>query len=427
MNTVKITKQKTVSSSTMYSVLYILPLAMIVYAFLTTPLMELIQGIEIIYKANDVLLTDYLLIAGVGPTLINAAIVLLVNLWLIKKLDLKPNGIIIAALFLLTGFSFMGKNIFNIWPFYLGGYIYSRYHNIPYKNVVIINMFSTTFSPLSSVIAENMHANVLGGIIIMALVGGFLGFIMPTVSSTIVTFHSGYNLYNMGVAAGFVGMLVYALMKQTKIVVESNDVLLQTNNVMLICFLSIYCIALIVLGYRINGKSLKGYKQLLKHSGRLVTDMVNQDGFGLSLVNMGILGLLSILFVLLVGGIFNGPVIAAILTIIGFGSFGKHPRNVWPIVLGVTLGWSIFGIEAPISIFIISALFGTTLAPIAGEYGVLWGILAGILHAAFIQNIGVLHGGLVLYNNGLSGGIIAAILIPVIDAFKKENRCEARS
>lgn len=427
MNTVKITKQKKVSSSTMYNVLYILPLAMMLYAFLTTPFGELLRGIEIIYKANDVLLTDYLLIAGVGPTLINGGIVLLINLWLIRKLDLKPNGIIIAALFLLTGFSFMGKNIFNIWPFYLGGYIYSRYHGIPYKNVVIINMFSTTFSPLASVIAENMYTNVVGGIIIMALVGGFLGFIMPTVSSTIVTFHSGYNLYNMGVAAGFVGMIIYSLMDQTEIVIESNSVLLQTNNVMLICFFSIYCIALIAIGYRINGKSFKGYRQLLKHSGRLVTDMIKQDGFGLSLVNMGILGLLSILFILLVDGVFNGPTIAAMMTVIGFGSFGKHPRNVWPIVLGVIIGWKFFGIEASISIFIISALFGTTLAPIAGEYGVLWGVLAGILHAAFIQNVGILHGGLVLYNNGLSGGIIAAILIPVIDAFKKENRCEARS
>ena len=127
MKTVKITRRKKVSSRVMYRVLYILPLAMLLYAFLTTNLSELSQGFQIILKSNDVLLTDYLAIAGVGSTLVNAALVLLINLWLIKKLDLKPNGIIIAALFLLAGFSFMGKNIFNIWPFYFGGFIYSRY------------------------------------------------------------------------------------------------------------------------------------------------------------------------------------------------------------------------------------------------------------------------------------------------------------
>jgi hypothetical protein len=35
-----------------------------------------------------------------------------------------------------------------------------------------------------------------------------------------------------------------------------------------------------------------------------------------------------------------------------------------------------------------------------------------------------MHGGLMLYNNGLSGGIVAAVLIPLIDAFKKEKKNE---
>lgn len=424
MKTVKITKQKKVSASTIYKVLYILPLAMILYALLTTTPRELIKGLEIICRSNDILLTDYLLIAGIGPTFINAALVLLINLWLIRRLDLKPNGIIIAALFLLTGFSFMGKNIFNIWPFYLGGYLYSKYHGISYKNVVIINMFSTTFSPLTSLIGISMSDSVIEGIMIMAIVGGFVGFIMPTVSSHMLTFHAGYNLYNMGAAAGFVGMIVYALLEQSDVIVKSNDLVLQTNHPGIIIFLIIYCIALVAIGYCINEKTFKGYKHILSHSGRLITDIIKQDGFGLSLVNMGVLGILSILFVVLMGGVFNGPTIAAMMTVMGFGAFGKHPKNVWPVVMGVVVGWQFFGIETSVTIIIISALFGTTLAPVAGEYGVLWGLVAGILHAAFVQNIGSLHGGLVLYNNGFSGGIIAAILVPVIDAFKKENRRE---
>lgn len=424
MKTVKITKQKKVSASTMYKVLYILPLAMMLYALLTTTPRELIRGLEIICRSNDILLTDYLLIAGVGSTFVNAALVLLINLWLLRRLDLKPNGIIIAALFLLTGFSFMGKNIFNIWPFYLGGYLYSKYHGISYKNVVIISMFSTTFSPITSLIGISMSDNVIEGIIIMAVIGGFIGFIMPTVSSHMLTFHSGYNLYNMGVAAGFVGMIVYVLFEQADIVIKNNNLVLQGNRIDIIIFLTLYCIALIVIGYCMNEKTFKGYKHILSHSGRLITDIIKQDGFGLSLVNMGVLGILSILFILLMGGFFNGPTIAAMMTVMGFGAFGKHPKNVWPIVVGVVVGWHFFNIETSTTIIIISALFGTTLAPVAGEYGVLWGLLAGILHAAFIQNVGSLHGGLVLYNNGFSGGIIAAILIPVIDAFKKENRRE---
>lgn len=424
MKTVKITRRKKVSSRVMYRVLYILPLAMLLYAFLTTNLSELSQGFQIILKSNDVLLTDYLAIAGVGPTLVNAALVLLINLWLIKKLDLKPNGIIIAALFLLAGFSFMGKNIFNIWPFYFGGFIYSRYHQIPYKNVVLINMFSTAFSPISSLIAGAMSDHLILVIVMNAIVGGFIGFIMPTISAHILTFHSGYNLYNMGTAAGFVGMLVYSILDVSKVNIEANSLLLQENNPAVIIFFVLYSITLIILGWRINERSFKGYGDIMKHTGRLVTDVIKHDGFGLSIMNMGILGLLSIAFVLVVGGVMNGPTIAAVLAVMGFGSFGKHPKNTWPIVLGVCLGWVMFGIDKPISTLVMSALFGTTLAPVAGEFGALWGIVAGVLHMAFVVNIGAMHGGLMLYNNGLSGGIVAAVLIPLIDAFKKEKKNE---
>ena len=420
MKTVKITRRKKVSSRVMYRVLYILPLAMLLYAFLTTNLSELSQGFQIILKSNDVLLTDYLAIAGVGSTLVNAALVLLINLWLIKKLDLKPNGIIIAALFLLAGFSFMGKNIFNIWPFYFGGFIYSRYHQIPYKNVVLINIFSTAFSPISSLIAGAMSDHLMLVIVMNAVVGGFIGFIMPTISAHILTFHSGYNLYNMGTAAGFVGMLVYSILDVSKVNIEANSLLLQENNPAVIIFFVLYSITLIILGWRINERSFKGYGDVMKHTGRLVTDVIKHDGFGLSIMNMGILGLLSIAFVLVVGGVMNGPTLA----VMGFGSFGKHPKNTWPIVLGVCLGWVMFGIDKPISTLVMSALFGTTLAPVAGEFGALWGIVAGVLHMAFVVNIGAMHGGLMLYNNGLSGGIVAAVLIPLIDAFKKEKKNE---
>lgn len=427
MDTIKITRRKKTSSSSMYKVLCILPVLMLIYALLTTNLKEIIEGLKNICKWNDVLLTDYLMLVGVGPTLVNAALVLLLNMWLLKKLDLKPNGIIISALFLLTGFSFMGKNIFNIWPFYLGGFIYSRYHGIPYKNVVVINMLSTAFSPISSLIAATMLENFFLMIVVTAGVGGFIGFIMPTISSHMVTFHSGYNLYNMGAAAGFVGMIVYAILDAAKVPIDTNDLLLQENKIGLIAFLVIYSLILIGLGYYINDKSFKGYKNVLKHTGRLVTDIIKQDGFGLSLINMGILGLISISFVIIVGGVFNGPTIAAILTVMGFACFGKHPKNIWPILLGVCLGWTLFGIDKPITTLVITALFGTTLAPIAGEYGALWGIIAGALHMVFVMNIGATHGGLMLYNNGLSGGIVAAVLIPMIDAFKREKRDETRS
>ena len=52
-------------------------------------------------------------------------------------------------------------------------------------------------------------------------------------------------------------------------------------------------------------------------------------------------------------------------------------------------------------------------------YGIIPGVIAGGLHLALVMNIGIIHGGINLYNNGFSGGLVAGFLVPIIDAFKK--------
>lgn len=47
-------------------------------------------------------------------------------------------------------------------------------------------------------------------------------------------------------------------------------------------------------------------------------------------------------------------------------------------------------------------------------------MIAGALHIAIVMNIGVVHGGINLYNNGFSGGLVAGFLVPIIDAFRRE-------
>ncbi|MFM7441462.1 MAG: DUF1576 domain-containing protein [Snowella sp.] len=75
--------------------------------------------------------------------------------------------------------------------------------------------------------------------------------------------------------------------------------------------------------------------------------------------------------------------------------------------------------------FLLAALFGTTLAPIAGKYGWSWGIIAGFLHCSAAQSEGVLHGGLNLYNNGFAAGIVATTLVPIIQSFDKIRQNQA--
>ncbi|MGE4284849.1 MAG: DUF1576 domain-containing protein, partial [Clostridia bacterium] len=99
----------------------------------------------------------------------------------------------------------------------------------------------------------------------------------------------------------------------------------------------------------------------------------------------------------------------------------KHAKNITPILLGVLAGSisKLWDISDPA--IQLAALFGTTLAPISGEFGWKYGILAGFIHSSVVLNVGTIHEGLNLYNNGFAGGLVAAFLVPIIEAFRKEE------
>ena len=74
----------------------------------------------------------------------------------------------------------------------------------------------------------------------------------------------------------------------------------------------------------------------------------------------------------------------------------------------------------------LAGLFGTTLAPVAGHFGGLYGVLAGFIHSALVLQTGGPVAGLNLYNNGFSGGLIAIVLYPTLTAIVRRRRPKLR-
>ena len=68
---------------------------------------------------------------------------------------------------------------------------------------------------------------------------------------------------------------------------------------------------------------------------------------------------------------------------------------------------------------ILALLFSTTLAPVAGEFGVWAGILAGFLHSSVAIHVGIVYGGMNLYNNGFAGGLTAIFLVPLLQSLRE--------
>ena len=407
----------------------ILGLLLIFLAFCFNSPYEIWKGSLIILSSPANLTTDYFALANRGATFMNAGLMTLMSLFLVKKNQVQVTGGLVAAIFTVAGFSFFGKNLFNSIPIMVGVMLYARLVQVPFNRYLLPALFGTALGPVSSEIAFNLGLAPILGITLGIVAGIVAGVALPPLSAHFLRFHQGFNLYNIGFTAGIIGMFFLAVLQGFGVKIEIVSVLSSGNNHSMAIFLIGLFSCLFFYGLFMNRWRLTSYQKILGQSGRLVADFIVIAGFPIALINMSLLGLIATFYVLFIGGELNGPVIGGIFTIVGFGAFGKHIRNVWPILLGVFLG-SFFNVnEFNATATIVTALFGTTLAPIAGFYGVIPGILAGILHMGLVSNISFLHAGMNLYNNGFTGGFIAAALVPLLDTFKQavEDRREMKN
>lgn len=380
---------------------------------------EIMIGMRNILSAPSILITDYMAIGNIGGALFNSGSLMLIAVFIAWKSKVNMNGPIIAAIFTIGGFALFGKNLYNVWGIMLGVYLYAIVQKEKFSKYILVAFFGTALGPMISQVTFGLGFSVAQGIVVGNVVGIIAGFVLPPLAHHFMKFHQGFNLYNLGFTAGVVGTLFMAVFRAFNLQSQTVLIVAEGYNVILGIYLAILFVSMIVIGFVFNNRSFRGYKKILQNSGKTVADYVTIGGLGLSLINMGLLGLLTIGYILLVKGDLNGPIIGGIFTVVGFGAFGKHIKNTLPILFGVYVATLFQVWDTNSTGALLAALFGTTLAPIAGEYGWKSGMVAGFLHMAMVMNIGYLHGGMNLYNNGFSGGLIAATLVPIIDSFKK--------
>jgi hypothetical protein len=414
-------KKKELSNDGKFLILAAYPFSLILFGFWVNTPQEIALGLQKIITSPNTLITDYIGVGGLGATLVNSGSLTLIAIFIFYQLKLPATGLMIACLFTLAGISLFGKNLFNIWFIIAGVFLFGKYTQKPFKDLVYTAFFGTALAPVTTEIIFSTDSTPLIRIPLGIGISLAIGFILPPVSVNLLKVHQGFSLYNMGFAAGIVGILVVSLLNSYGIVPIPQMIWTSGNNKILGAYLFLIFLSMLMLGIRLENKPWAKLKRIWAFSGQLVTDFVVMEGFGASLINMGINGFIATLYIL-VNGDLNGPTIGGILTIVGFSAFGKHPKNIIPIMLGVYIGTLGKNWNANDPSMLLAALFGTTLAPIAGQYGWAWGIIAGFIHSSAAQSVGVLHGGLNLYNNGFAAGIVATMLIPIIQSSEKHRQ-----
>lgn len=414
------------SRRTKFLILSLVPIYFMVAGFFLQPLSEIGSGIQSIIREPDFLITDYFVIGGIGAAFLNAGIITLMSIAIIYVLGMEMDGHTITSTFLMFGFSLFGKNILNIWTILLGVYLYARYHKTSVSRYIYIGFYGTSLSPLITQVMQLEFLAPPVGFLLSFLLGITIGFVLPPLCTHVHYAHKGYSLYNVGFAGGIIATVVVSFFKSFGIEIESRLIWSTGNNRLFVVLLSILFVGMIVMALAASPReTLASYKMIIKSYGIGGTDYLKSDGLAATMLNMGINGLFATAMVVVVGGDLNGPTIGGIFTIVGFSTTGKHLRNIAPVMFGVCIAsaaktWNLTEPSAMLAL-----LLSTTLAPIAGEFGFLAGILAGFLHSSVALNVGIVYGGMNLYNNGFAGGIVAIFLVPVIQSFK-DRRARAR-
>ncbi|WP_423363432.1 DUF1576 domain-containing protein [Mycoplasma sp. P36-A1] len=397
-----------------YQLFYILIAGFMITAFATTSITDLFNGLIKIITMEEVLITDYFEVAGFGPALLNTSLVTLLTLSIIRKTGMRMNGLAFAAIFTLIGFSFFGKNVYNILPIYFGVFLYANYVNEPLKNFFLIAIFSTCLAPL---IGSNFTGTPSGFILGIAI-GIVYGFVIAPLASHVMRFHNGYTLYNVGFAGGMFAIVIASIIKTMGFELTSVYFISDEYHYQLL-FLS-YGISIVFIILALINKtfSLKDYLKLTKRSGRAVTDYFALHNPCTVYMNIGVMGISITTLALACQVPFNGPIIGAIFTIMGFSAFGASPVNACSVIIGAALMHFLSGNELKTE-YIITLIFVVGISPIAGQYGPIYGILAGMMHYSIVCFSGSWQGAFNLYNNGFASGIVAGVLVSIIDNIRK--------
>ncbi|MCL2095438.1 MAG: DUF1576 domain-containing protein [Oscillospiraceae bacterium] len=408
-------------------------LAFMAAAFIIDSPEDVFGGFIKIITSRSILVTDYIEVGGVGAALLNVSIVGIFSVAMVLRLGVKPGGANIMAMWLSIGFAFFGKNVFNMLPLTTGVWLFTKYCKMPFSSYYLSAMLVATLSPTISEIAFLGVFSPVFEIAAGVILGFFVGFIFPVISAESVKVHGGYNLYNMGFAGGLIATMLATLYKSLLgIEITSASYVSGGNNFFFAVLLYSLSGVMLIIGlfsgifkFRTEEfksgvrKSFSGFLKIHGHSGRLATDYYEMYSNSIY-INMAVLCSFGTTLALVLNAQISGPILAGILTMTGFGSLGKHIKNVFPIALGAVAS-AYANQENPAALNqITSILFASGLAPIAGMFGWVWGFIAGFMHVNVALYIGDINGGLNLYNNGFAASFVALFLLPIITIIKRD-------
>ena len=398
-------------------------LALILTGLLAGSPRESFAGLLAIVQSPAQLTIDFFKVGTVGGTFLNSGLVGLACTLLLWCSRAALSGTSLMAYFLTVGFSFFGINAVNIWPCFLGVWLFTRLTRQPFSAQVNVALFSTALSPFVSEALcrypafDALPAAMLWRIGLALVLGVVIGFLLPILCSHGPNLHRGYSLYNAASVAGFIGIVLFSIMyRAAGFEIPTNTDIGDSFPVVVNVFALTTSALMLLAGFLMNGRSFSGYGKLLRSTGYRC-DFTQSDGVPLTLINLGLFGLFTTGYYNLVGASFTGPTAGSIVCLLAIAPCGTHILTMLPIMLGYAAASAVCAFSLDTQAIVVGLCFAGALSPIAGRFGSLSGIVAGVLHACLVTTVATFHGGFCLYNGGFTSGVTAIVLVPVLEYF----------
>lgn len=399
--------KRLLSTNSIFLFLLSYGLATTLTAFVVTSPPLLFRGMQQIIASPSNLITDYVHIAGVGPAFLNSGLLTLSSLFLLRKHKHHFCSITVSIIMMLSGFSFFGKNIVNSAPIILGCLLYLRIHHSGRQDLLVMGLLSTCLSPIVSTI-YSVPTSLITYKLLALFVGLLIGYTILPIFEFLKVHTKELNLYNMGFAAGFVGILGnFAMKKFLTIKIVPHTLSFEHHETLLYFLLILFSLPLLIVLYFSKLQPI--------HSKIFLLDLKK-------ILRFSLYGYFAILICLGLQVPLSGILVGAVLTFAGFSMYNFKFRYFFFPAVGILLTALFFYQDIATTNHIVILLFGSTLAPMTRKYGLLTGILSGMIFSVITRNANQLTAGINLYNCGFSGGVTVLLMDAVRLLFYKNQK-----
>ena len=401
-------------------------LAFVAAGLLTGSIYDLPRGLWRIFTCPAPLVTDFTLVGGLNAALFNAGICGLFVYGLYRISGFVASGGAFGAYFLAVGIGLFGKTVFTMIPFVMGGVLYAWYKKEPFRRIILYPIQASALSPVVSVLAF-YNGFSWGGAAVGYICAMIIGFIITPVAIHTRTMHRGFDLYNVGLAAGLIGIVFFSVYREAALAPYGLGSVYHIVNLpgdhrpdFFYPFLGAIFSIISTSGLFMAKGGIKDFWNLRDHTG-LDIDFATEFGVAAVLMNMGFVGLMAMFYMMLIGAPMNGATVGALLSVLCWTGNGANTRNMLPIFVGYGLYSLITKVPLNSQYLCVAVCYATGLAPLAGRYGNIYGVIVGAVHAFVAGITSAMHGGFNLYNGGFSAGLVSLVMLPIIQSIAKHE------